>query len=96
MLLFPAALDFAEARLEVAENFFAGRTHQRFQALLGKFAQLLKISFADAFDAREGSVDGFIEMLGQRVLDDFFGGGLQFALHGGDELIDGDGDALRF
>ena len=62
----------------MAENFFARRTHQRFQALLGKFAQLLEISFADAFDASEGSFNSFIEMLGQRVLNDFFGGGLQF------------------
>ena len=96
VLLFPAALDFAEARLEVAENFLAGRTHQRFHALLGEFTQLLKISFANSFHPREGIVDGFIEMLGQRVLNDFFGGGLQFALHGGDELIDGNRDALRF
>ena len=96
MLLFPAALDFAEARFEVAENFFAGRTHQRFQALLGKFVQLLKIVFADALDAREGSVDGLVEMLSQRVLNDFFGGDLQFALHGGDKLVDGDRHALRF
>ena len=64
VLLFPAALDFAEARLEMAENFFAGGAHQRFHALLGKFAQLLKISFADAFNPREGRVDGFLEMLG--------------------------------
>ena len=67
-------MDFAEARFEVAENFFTGGADQRFRALLGEFAELLEISFADAFHARERRVDGFIEMLGQRVLNDFFSG----------------------
>ncbi len=95
LLLFPAALDLAKARLEVAENFLAGRAHQRFQSLLGKFTKLLEISFADAFHSREGGIDGFIEMCGQCVLNDFFGGSLQFALHCSNELVDGDGDAFR-
>src|SRR4029077_7139182 len=95
LLFIPAALDFSEARLEVAEDFLAGSAHQRFKALLGKFMQLLKIVFTDALDTRQGLVDGFIEVSGQRVLDDLFGGGLQFALHGGDQLVDGDGDAFR-
>jgi hypothetical protein len=83
VLFLPVALDFSEARFEVAENFLAGRAHQRFKALLGKFMQLAKIVFANAFDARESFVDGFVEMSGERVLNDFFRRRLQFALHGG-------------
>jgi hypothetical protein len=96
VLLFPTALDLAESRFEMAEDFFARRTNQRFHALLGKFTQLLKISLADAFDPGEGCVDGLIEMIGQRVLHDFFRGSLQLALHGGDELVDRDSHAFRF
>ena len=95
VLLFPAALHFAEARLQVTKDFFTGGTHQRFETLLGEFAQLLKIAFANSFDSRKGRIDSFIEVLGERVLHDLFGRGLQFALHGGDELVDGDGHALR-
>ncbi len=96
LLLFPVALHFAEAQFEVAENFFARSAHQRFKAKFGKFMKLLDIVFANALDSREGVTDGLVEMGGQRVLDNFFGGRLQLALHGGDQLVNGDGHALRF